>query len=100
MELQSPTGPLPGSLSPLSLTSDYAAPLMSSGVPSSSHAASPGRAHSPSLSPMPRSSPEPGSSGLSAFNYNQLEGRFKQLQGKAPWTGRLEVWVSFLERRT
>ncbi|XP_061823762.1 spectrin beta chain, non-erythrocytic 1 isoform X1 [Nerophis lumbriciformis] len=59
MELQSASGSLPGPLSPghLSPTLDY-----------------------PSPSPMRGSSPGPGFSGQAAFNYNQLEGRFKQLQ--------------------
>uniref|UniRef100_A0A3P8SRR2 Spectrin beta chain n=1 Tax=Amphiprion percula TaxID=161767 RepID=A0A3P8SRR2_AMPPE len=80
MELQ--TG-LPGPLSPvpLSPTSDYAGPLSpSSGGPGPSHGASPGRGPSPSLSPIRGPSPGPGFSGQAAFNYNQLEGRFKQLQ--------------------
>uniref|UniRef100_A0A669AZY0 Spectrin beta chain n=1 Tax=Oreochromis niloticus TaxID=8128 RepID=A0A669AZY0_ORENI len=52
MELQSATAGLPGPLAPgpLSPTSDYGGPL------------------------------SPGSGGQAAFNYNQLEGRFKQLQ--------------------
>ncbi|TDH01633.1 hypothetical protein EPR50_G00182140 [Perca flavescens] len=66
MELQSATSALPGPLSP---TLDYAG-----GGPGPSHASSPIRG------------PSPGPfSGQAAFNYNQLEGRFKQLQGK---TGR------------
>ncbi|XP_023132586.2 spectrin beta chain, non-erythrocytic 1 isoform X2 [Amphiprion ocellaris] len=80
MELQ--TG-LPGPLTPvpLSPTSDYAGPLSpSSGGPGPSHGASPGRGPSPSLSPIRGPSPGPGFSGQAAFNYNQLEGRFKQLQ--------------------
>nr|XP_020441851.1 spectrin beta chain, non-erythrocytic 1 isoform X1 [Monopterus albus] len=83
MELQSATSALPGPLSPgpLSPTSDYAGPLSpSSGGPGPSHVASPGRGQSPSLSPIRGTSPGPGFSGQSAFNYNQLEGRFKQLQ--------------------
>ncbi|XP_033991859.1 spectrin beta chain, non-erythrocytic 1 isoform X1 [Trematomus bernacchii] len=65
MELQSATASLPGPLSP---TLDY--PLSpSSGDPRPS---SPLRGLSPSLSP--------GFSTTAAFNYNQLEGRFKQLQ--------------------
>ncbi|XP_034056115.1 spectrin beta chain-like, partial [Gymnodraco acuticeps] len=65
MELQSATTSLPGPLSP---TLDY--PLSpSSGDPRPS---SPLRGLSPSLSP--------GFSSTAAFNYNQLEGRFKQLQ--------------------
>ena len=57
MELQ---GGLPGPLStgPLSPAMDY-------GGPGPSHAG-----------------PGPGFSAQAAFNYNQLEGRFKQLQGK------------------
>lgn len=84
MELQSATSGLPGPLSPgpLSPTMDYAGPLSpSSGGPGPSHA-SPGRGPSPSLSPIRGPSPSPGFSGQAAFNYNQLEGRFKQLQGK------------------
>ncbi|XP_051815518.1 spectrin beta chain, non-erythrocytic 1 isoform X2 [Acanthochromis polyacanthus] len=80
MELQ--TG-LPGPLSPvpLSPTSDYAGPLSpSSGGPGPSHGTSPRRGLSPSLSPIRGPSPGPGFSGQAAFNYNQLEGRFKQLQ--------------------
>lgn len=62
---------------------DYAGPLSpSSGGPGPSHAASPGRGPSPSLSPIRGPSPNLGFSGQAAFNYNQLEGRFKQLQGK------------------
>ncbi|KAM7385200.1 hypothetical protein PAMP_001295 [Pampus punctatissimus] len=83
MELQSATSGLPGPLSPgpLSPTSDYAGPLSpSSGGPGPSHGASPGRGPSPSLSPIRGPSPGPGFSGQAAFNYNQLEGRFKQLQ--------------------
>lgn len=74
MELQSS---LPGHLSPgpLSPTMDYAGPLS----PSSG---GPGRGPSPGLSPVRGPSPGPGFSGQAAFNYNQLEGRFKQLQGK------------------
>lgn len=85
MELQSATSALPSPLSPspLSPTSDYAGPLSPlSGGPGPSHAASPGRGPSPNLSPIRGPSPGPGFSGQSAFNYNQLEGRFKQLQGK------------------
>lgn len=85
MELQSATSGLPGPLSPglLSPASDYAGPLSpSSGGPGPSHAASPGQGLSPSLSPIRGPSPGPGFSGQAAFNYNQLEGRFKQLQGK------------------
>ncbi|XP_054653866.1 spectrin beta chain, non-erythrocytic 1 isoform X1 [Dunckerocampus dactyliophorus] len=78
MELQSATGTLPGPLSPghLSPTLDYAGPLSpsSSGAPGPSH----GAARGPS--PIRGSSPGPGFSGQAAFNYNQLEGRFKQLQ--------------------
>ncbi|XP_035519394.1 spectrin beta chain, non-erythrocytic 1 isoform X1 [Morone saxatilis] len=80
MELQSATSGLPGPLSPgpISPTLDYAGPLSpSSGGPSH---ASPGRGPSPSLSPIRGPSPGPGFSGQAAFNYNQLEGRFKQLQ--------------------
>ncbi|XP_054594490.2 spectrin beta chain, non-erythrocytic 1 isoform X1 [Nothobranchius furzeri] len=81
MELQSATSSLPGSISPLSPSSDYAGALSpSSGGPGPSHSASPGRGLSPSPSPMRRSSPDPGFSSQAAFNYNQLEGRFKQLQ--------------------
>lgn len=58
MELQSAAAGLPGPLSP---ALDYAGP---------SHATS------------PIGGPGPGFSGQAAFNYNQLEGRFKQLQGK------------------
>lgn len=85
MELQSATAGLPGPLAPgpLSPTSDYGGPLSpGSGCPGPSHVASPGRGPSPSLSPVRGSSPGPGFSGQAAFNYNQLEGRFKQLQGK------------------
>lgn len=88
MELQSATTGLPGPLSPGPLsptTSDYAGPLSpSSGGPGPSHTTSPGRGPSPSLSlsPVRGPSPIPGFSGQAAFNYNQLEGRFKQLQGK------------------
>lgn len=74
MELQSAASSLAGPLSPgpLSPASDFAGPLSpSSGGPGPSHAAG------PSLSPVRGPSPGPG-----AFNYNQLEGRFKQLQGK------------------
>ncbi|XP_051273995.1 spectrin beta chain, non-erythrocytic 1 isoform X9 [Dicentrarchus labrax] len=80
MELQSATSGLPRPLSPgpISPTLDYAGPLSpSSGGPSH---ASPGRGPSPSLSPIRGPSPGPGFSGQAAFNYNQLEGRFKQLQ--------------------
>ncbi|KAM9847521.1 spectrin beta chain, non-erythrocytic 1 isoform 1-T1 [Aulostomus maculatus] len=83
MELQSATTALPGPLSPgpLSPTLEYAGPLSpSSGGPIPSHSASPGRGPSPSLSPIRGPSPSPGFSGQAAFNYNQLEGRFKQLQ--------------------
>lgn len=68
MELQSGVpGPLsPGALSP---TLDYAAAFPGLGEPGPSHGG-PGRA------------PSPGVSGPAVFNYNQLEGRFKQLQGK------------------
>ncbi|XP_057705252.1 spectrin beta chain, non-erythrocytic 1 isoform X1 [Corythoichthys intestinalis] len=68
MEFQSATGTLSASLSP---TLDYAGPLSPS---------------SPSGVPGPArgSSPGPGGGGgfsaQAAFNYNQLEGRFKQLQ--------------------
>ncbi|XP_044071031.1 spectrin beta chain, non-erythrocytic 1 isoform X2 [Siniperca chuatsi] len=82
MELQSATSSLPGPLSPgpLSPTLDYAGPLSpSSGGPGPSHA-SPSRGLSPSLSPLRGPSPGPGFTGQAAFNYNQLEGRFKQLQ--------------------
>ncbi|KAI4797191.1 hypothetical protein KUCAC02_025265, partial [Chaenocephalus aceratus] len=65
MELQSATASLPGPLSP---TLDY--PLSPS--PGDPRASSPLRGLSPSLSP--------GFSSTAAFNYNQLEGRFKQLQ--------------------
>lgn len=82
MELQSSL-PSPLSPGPLSPTMDYAGPLSpSSGGPGPSHAASPGRGPSPSLSPIRGPSPNLGFSGQAAFNYNQLEGRFKQLQGK------------------
>nr|XP_057921129.1 spectrin beta chain, non-erythrocytic 1-like isoform X1 [Doryrhamphus excisus] len=78
MELHSATGTLPGPLSPshLSPTLDYAGSLSpsSSGAPGPSHGAA--RGHSP----VRGSSPGPGFSGQAAFNYNQLEGRFKQLQ--------------------
>jgi len=64
MELQSATASgLPGPLSP---TLDYALSPMSDG---------PSHGTSPNLSP--------GFSSQAAFNYNQLEGRFKQLQGKS-----------------
>lgn len=70
MELQSrlPVPLSPGTLPP---TLDYVAGSLSpaSGGPGSSRS-SPARA------------PSPGFSGQAAFNYNQLEGRFKQLQGK------------------
>lgn len=78
MELQSASSGLPGPLAPgplspgpLSPTSDYGGPLSpSSGLPGPSRGSS------------------PGFSGQAAFNYNQLEGRFKQLQGKtAPGSG-------------
>lgn len=88
MELQSATSSLPGPLSPspLSPTSDYAGPLSpSSGGAGPSHAASPG------LSPMRGPSPVPGFSGQSVFNYNQLEGRFKQLQGKTEPRGIIQL---------
>lgn len=67
MELQSA---VPGPLSPdaLSPTLDYAAASPGLGGPGPTHG--PGRA------------PSPGGSGPAVFNYNQLEGRFKQLQGK------------------
>ncbi|KAM8851984.1 spectrin beta chain, non-erythrocytic 1 isoform 1-T1 [Synchiropus picturatus] len=71
MELQSATGSLPGPLSP---TLDYAGPPSRSPGPGPAHGAS------PSLSPIRGPSPGPGFSGQAAFNYNQLEGRFKQLQ--------------------
>lgn len=63
MELQ---GAVPGPLSPgaLSPTLDYAA------------------AASPGLGGPGPSHGGPGVSGPAGFNYNQLEGRFKQLQGK------------------
>lgn len=78
MELQSATSGLPGPLSP---TLDYGDPLSPlPGDPGPSHATSPGRGTSPSLSPV--RGPSPGFTGQAAFNYNQLEGRFKQLQGK------------------
>ncbi|MEQ2205729.1 hypothetical protein XENOCAPTIV_011628 [Xenoophorus captivus] len=76
---KSATAGLPSSLSSLSPTSDYAGPL-SPGIPGPSHSAGPGRVPSPSLSPIRGSSPGPGQA---AFNYNQLEGRFKQLQGSS-----------------
>lgn len=81
MELQSATA-LSGTLSPgpLSPSSEYARPLSPGAGPSLSP--SPRRGQSPSLSPIRGSSPGPGFSGQAAFNYNQLEGRFKQLQGK------------------
>ncbi|KAM6922894.1 spectrin beta chain, non-erythrocytic 1-like isoform 1-T1 [Lycodopsis pacificus] len=76
MELQSATSGLPG---PLSQTLDYGDPLSPlPGDPGPSHATSPGRGTSPSLSPV--RGPSPGFTGQAAFNYNQLEGRFKQLQ--------------------
>ncbi|CAL9688312.1 unnamed protein product [Knipowitschia caucasica] len=71
----------PGPLSPVS---DYGG-----GLPGPSHHQSPVRGSSPSRSspgsprrssPIRGSSPGPGFSGQAAFNYNQLEGRFKQLQ--------------------
>ncbi|XP_074501677.1 spectrin beta chain, non-erythrocytic 1-like isoform X2 [Sebastes fasciatus] len=78
MELQSATSSLPGPLSP---TLDYAGPLSpSSGGPGPSHANSPGRGTSPCPSLSPIRGPSPGFTGQAAFNYNQLEGRFKQLQ--------------------
>ncbi|XP_070772262.1 spectrin beta chain, non-erythrocytic 1 isoform X2 [Enoplosus armatus] len=83
MELQSATSGLPpGPLSPgpLSPTMDYAGPLSPlSGGPGPSHS-SPGRGPSPNLSPIRGPSPIPGFTGQATFNYNQLEGRFKQLQ--------------------
>ncbi|XP_060896413.1 spectrin beta chain, non-erythrocytic 1 isoform X1 [Labrus mixtus] len=81
MELQSATSSLPGPLSPstLSPTMDYAGPLSPSSGGDPSHG-SPIRGSSPSLSPIRGLSPVPGFSGQAAFNYNQLEGRFKQLQ--------------------
>lgn len=84
MEFQSATTGLPGPLSPgpLSPSSDYAGPLSPSGIPGPSHVGSPARVPSPSRSPIRGSSPGPSFSGQAAFNYNQLEGRFKQLQGK------------------
>lgn len=110
MEFQSATtAGLPGPLSPgpLSPTSDYAGPLSPSGLPGPSHRGSPTRGASPSQSPIRGSSPGPGFSGQAAFNYNQLEGRFKQLQGKSlrvgveregdggPERGALEVGACF-----
>lgn len=82
MEFQSATTGLPGPLSPgpLSPSSDYAGPLSPSGIPGPSHVGSPARVPSPSRSPIRGSSPGPSFSGQAAFNYNQLEGRFKQLQ--------------------
>ncbi|XP_055358641.1 spectrin beta chain, non-erythrocytic 1 isoform X5 [Betta splendens] len=72
LQSASSSSSLPGPLSP---ASDFAGPLSpSSGGPGPSQAASPG------LSPVRGPSPGPGFSGQSAFNYNQLEGRFKQLQ--------------------
>lgn len=70
MELQRATS-MPGPLSP--------GPLSPGRV-------SPGHLSPEHLSPGPgpsfqESSPGP-SYGVAAFNYNQLEGRFKQLQGK------------------
>lgn len=63
----------PGSLSP---TLDYGVPISpppppggGGGGPGPSHPPSPGRGSSPV-------------GGPAIFNYNQLEGRFKQLQGK------------------
>lgn len=105
MELQSATSSLPGPLSPspLSPTSDYAGPLSpSSGGPGPSHATSPGLGPSPSLSPIRGPSPGPGFSGQSAFNYNQLEGRFKQLQGKTGGRGEQasKISESHLKART
>lgn len=71
MELQSASSGLPLSPGPLSPSLDFAGPLSPSpGGPGPSHH-SPGRGPSPSFS------------GQAAFNYNQLEGRFKQLQGKS-----------------
>lgn len=68
MEFQNASAGLGGPLSPLSPTSDYGGP---------------GPSHGPSLSPSRGPSPDPGLGGASAaFNYNQLEGRFKQLQGE------------------
>lgn len=81
MELQSPLSPGPLSPGPLSPTMDYPGPLSPSSLgPSPAH--SPSR--SPSRSPLRGPSPNPGTPGFSqaAFNYNQLEGRFKQLQGR------------------
>ncbi|XP_033835571.1 spectrin beta chain, non-erythrocytic 1 isoform X1 [Periophthalmus magnuspinnatus] len=83
MEFQSATtAGLPGPLSPgpLSPSSDYAGPISPSGLPGPSHVGSPVRGSSPSRSPIRGASPGPGYSGQAAFNYNQLEGRFKQLQ--------------------
>lgn len=58
---------------PLSPTLDYGVPISSppppGGGPGPSHPPSPGRGSSPVAGPA-------------VFNYNQLEGRFKQLQGK------------------
>ncbi|KAJ3610274.1 hypothetical protein NHX12_022367 [Muraenolepis orangiensis] len=75
MELQSPLSLGPLSPGPLSPTLDYPGPLSPSGL-------GPSPAHSPSRSPVRGPSPCPGTPGFSqaAFNYNQLEGRFKQLQ--------------------
>ncbi|XP_029927071.1 spectrin beta chain, non-erythrocytic 1-like isoform X1 [Myripristis murdjan] len=85
MELQSAAAGLPGPLSPppLSPASDYPGPLSPSSGPGPSQAPSPGRGPSPAMSPVRGPSPGPAASGFSgqaAFNYNQLEGRFKQLQ--------------------
>lgn len=84
MEFQSATSSLGGPLSPgpLSPTMDYPGPLSPSPGGPGPSLASPGRGPSPSLSPIRGPSPNPGFSGQAAFNYNQLEGRFKQLQGK------------------
>ncbi|XP_061545741.1 spectrin beta chain, non-erythrocytic 1-like isoform X2 [Phycodurus eques] len=69
-----------------SATSTFSAPALDYAGPlSPSPAGAPSHGHSPSRSPVRGSSPGPGGGGggfpgQAAFNYNQLEGRFKQLQ--------------------
>ncbi|XP_046886091.1 spectrin beta chain, non-erythrocytic 1 isoform X1 [Hypomesus transpacificus] len=83
MELQRATS-MPGPLSPgpLSPGSHSPRPLSPSPGLGPSQDPSPGRGSSPLCSPShsPLPGPAPGYSAQAAFNYNQLEGRFKQLQ--------------------
>ncbi|XP_062320150.1 spectrin beta chain, non-erythrocytic 1 isoform X2 [Osmerus eperlanus] len=83
MELQRATS-MPGPLSPgpLSPGSHSPRPLSPSPGLGASQDPSPGRGSSPLRSPShsPLPGPAPGYSAQAAFNYNQLEGRFKQLQ--------------------